>query len=81
MDDVQSIHEIGGGYGGQAVFLQSLTSQDVEYTIYDLDKVLPLISKFTKTAAVKNVKLRSLPPQEPVSSDLVISNYAFSELS
>lgn len=74
------IAEIGGGFGGQAAVLQKLSGFK-SYTIYDLPEVLLLQSKFLKTndmgSDIFYVDGR-LPPAGKF--DLVISNYAISEL-
>ncbi len=75
-----SIAEIGGGFGGQAAVLRKLSGFK-SYTIYDLPEVHQLQSKFLKA---NNSELdifykdgRSAPSG---NFDLVISNYAVSEL-
>ena len=77
----KKIVEIGGGYGGQARVL-FLEFMDLEYTIIDLPEVLTLIKKFMERSTLNNgilnlVSAFDIPIMKP---DLVISNYAFSEL-
>ena len=80
LDDFK-ISEIGVGFGGQAHAIavnQNLKS----YTLYDLPPVLKLTNKFLEelTNAAKFRFIDGRDP-EPTSSDLLISNYAFSELT
>ena len=80
LDDMR-ISEIGVGFGGQAhaiVANQNLKS----YTLYDLPPVLDLTKKFLKNLAdISNLKFIDGRNPEPTKSNLVISNYAFSELT
>jgi len=80
LDDIR-ISEIGVGFGGQAHAIsvnQSLKS----YTLYDLPPVLKLTNKFLEklTDTAKFIFVDGRDP-EPTKSDLLISNYAFSELT
>lgn len=74
-----SIVEIGAGYGGQLSILGRLKSFS-DYTVYDLPQVQSLIRKYLTYQSMQNVVF----PKEIISParkfDLVISNYAFSEL-
>ena len=74
-----NIVEIGGGYGGQASILQSLDSFE-RYYIYDLPEVQVLIQKFSSRREMKNILFPNFADDLNVEFDLVISNYAFSEL-
>lgn len=75
------ISEIGCGYGGQSVVINTLSGAN-SYNYFDLPEVLTLIEKFlSRTNAPENIKLLDGRVPEVVKSDLVISNYAFSELS
>lgn len=82
LDDVNSIAEIGCGYGGQCrIILEKHAIQ--EYYIVDLPQVLLLIRRFLSNfedvnTRTKYVCMENLPGDK--SYDLVISNYAFSEL-
>jgi putative sugar O-methyltransferase len=74
------IVEIGGGYGGQCAALSYLFPF-CEYIIFDLPEVLELQRKYLRRIGVKNVAFlsaESLP--QKIESDLVISNYALSEV-
>lgn len=75
------VTEIGGGFGGQASLINLMNSLS-SYTIYDLPPVLDLSKKFISENSIpgkfnyhdgRNIKKSK--------SDLVISNYAFSEIS
>lgn len=72
--------EIGVGYGGQARVLSELFEIET-YTLVDLPEVLALSERFLETAGNAN-SFRFVSPRElgPIDADLVISNYAFSEL-
>jgi hypothetical protein len=77
-----TVAEAGGGYGGQCLLIDKLWAT-AEYRIYDLDPVLMLICRYLehfvlRTRYIPMTLNRSLAVGEPL--DLVISNYAFSEL-
>jgi hypothetical protein len=76
-----NIVEIGGGYGGQCwVINQGLGFNT--YTIYDLQEVCNLQSKYLEKLNVYNVFFKSLiekPKDVNYKIDLVISNYAWCE--
>ena len=76
----KNICEIGGGYGGQLVQLDSLFKIN-NYTIFDLPDVNKLITKYCE---ITNVKCRLLTKEveeiDDTKYDFFISNYAFSEL-
>ena len=79
--DRKTIAEIGGGFGGQAHAI--VANQKLEkYYVYDLPEVLKLSEKFLDelidTSIFEFIDGRN-PPQN--KCDLVISNYAFSELT
>ena len=79
--DNKVISEIGVGFGGQAHAIA--VNQNIEkYLLFDLPPVLELNKKFL--GAVGNIdKFEFIDGRNPSerSSDLVISNYAFSELN
>ncbi len=80
LQDVSKIVEIGAGYGGQAAVFDKLVS-NVEYFIFDLPIVQTLIQKYLSNFDMKNVTFLNLKDDQlPSEYDLVISNYAFSEL-
>lgn len=74
------IVEIGGGYGGQASILAKLNYYE-EYEIYDLPEVQELARRYLATQDIGNVTFPKLNSPIDRKIDLVISNYAFSELS
>lgn len=76
-----NIAEIGIGFGGQASLI-SLLGKPMSYTLYDLPPVLGLAQKFMKEIDVSgNFIFFDGRNPEPSNPDLVISNYAFSELN
>ena len=76
-----NIVEIGIGFGGQASLI-GLLDKPLSYTFYDIPPVLELAKKFTNELGVPGV-LTFIDGRTPTpsNSDLVISNYAFSELN
>lgn len=74
------ILEIGVGYGGQCRVLCGIFPV-TEYVLVDLPPVLALTNKFLSTSRVDTpITYISADSTQPVQSDLLISNYAFSEL-
>jgi len=78
---VQKVGEIGIGFGGQFA-ITSKSMRLTEYSMYDLPVVLSLSERTLGNANLLNgsFKQQSIDPVIPNSFDLVISNYAFSEL-
>jgi putative sugar O-methyltransferase len=78
--DRPAIAEIGVGYGGQASILyDSLAFK--KYSMFDLPDALKLSYKFLdKLNKSKNIELDNLDSTRTKKWDLVLSNYAFSEL-
>lgn len=77
----QKIIEIGGGYGGQCFVLSVLTPFK-HYTLLDLKEPALLTRKYLDRLGVKNTSCISNKEfQGEEEYDLVISNYAFSEIS
>ena len=74
------IVEIGVGYGGQCRIIQSL-DRPASYTLVDLPEVLELSSRYLQTAGIAS-NVRAIPNTAvgTLPNDLLISNYAFSEL-
>lgn len=75
------IAEIGVGYGGQLLIIDQMWKTK-SYTLFDLDPVLALASKYLESYVLQtsyqtSTYNRFVPGQE---FDLVISNFAFSEL-
>ena len=81
-DRISNICEIGGGYGGQAFMFDSFSSQPIQYKIFDLPCVCKLSAKFLNHFYLKGCfdtqDINNFDGQREF--DLVISNYAFSEL-
>lgn len=77
----ENIVEIGAGYGGQALMLENFFKIK-NYTFIDLPEVNTLIEKFLKSHKVNFIPNFSTIEDLRGSSkfDLLISNYAFSEL-
>lgn len=80
-DRVPVVAEIGCGYGGQAVILSRLIDID-KYYFLDLWQVNMLIQRFIESVdinfAYEALTLKQI--EKEIRSDLIISNYAFSEL-
>lgn len=76
----ENIAEIGGGYGGQALVLDTLFSFN-KYRIFDIPEVNRLISKYLESYLLNgSYSVTTLNKSTSEEYDLVISNYAFSEL-
>ena len=75
------IVEIGVGYGGQAL-INDRAFNIMEYELFDLPPVLSLVSKYLESHILKCAYKTSTLNQKTGNDtyDLVISNYAFSEL-
>jgi putative sugar O-methyltransferase len=76
------VAEIGGGYGGQFL-LTDLLWQLGSWTLFDLDPVLQLISRYLECHLVNSVYKTTTVNRfdhRTKKFDLAISNYAFSEL-
>lgn len=74
-----NIIEIGGGFGGQCKIINNISGFN-SYTIIDLPECIPLIKKYLSFFDIKNFRTIDSTKIEPLYSDLVISNYAFSEI-
>jgi len=74
-----NVVEIGGGYGGQLAILQKLDFFE-SYGIFDLPNVQLLISKYLDSQSITGVDFPRETSKLAKPIDLVISNYAFSEL-
>ena len=76
-----NIAEIGIGFGGQASLI-GLLDKPLSYTFYDIPPVLELAQKFTHELGVPgNFTFNDGRNPKGSKPDLVISNYAFSELN
>lgn len=78
----KEICEIGVGYGGQARILMSFFKNIKSYTFVDLESVLLLAEKYL--SHFKDIQtdmyFATMEDLQPRNYDLIISNYAFSEL-
>ena len=77
-----NVVEIGAGYGGQSVILDKIINIE-NYLFVDLKEVNLLIDRFLNNFKVNfNYSFKSLEDdfQDDFEFDLIISNYAFSEL-
>lgn len=80
--DLSKMHivEIGGGYGGQCKILADLTGF-ASYTMIDIPEGIALTKKYLSLLGVENVHYLENKKVEQVGTyDLVISNFAFSEI-
>lgn len=80
-DCFRNIAEIGGGYGGQFLILDQIFSFK-NYTLFDMLPVTALTQKYLESFVLNNAYEISTLNQCSGEScyDLVISNFAFSEL-
>lgn len=75
------IVEIGVGYGGQCKIISDLYEFE-SYTLVDLPSCLPLAKKYLDHFEVRNIICSTLDELDKKNQyDLVISNYAFSEIT
>ena len=74
-----NIKEIGVGFGGQCSQILKLWKVE-EYAIFDLDPVLELTKKFLDRQSLLPKVTLGIFDKETQEYDLVISNYAFSEI-
>lgn len=82
-EGINSIVEIGVGYGGQCRIITSLISTILTYDLIDLPEALKLAKKYIEhfeECTGKVNYINGIELEEKISCDLVISNYAFSEL-
>jgi hypothetical protein len=80
--DLSKMHivEIGGSYGGQCKIIAELTGF-ASYTLIDLPECNALSKKYLSELGVKNVYfIDNDQISQAMPYDLVISNYAFSEI-
>lgn len=78
--DLGSVAEIGCGYGGQALINDQLLKVK-NSTLFDLPFVIKLIDRYLNEFLLNgSYKSTLINKEEPHKYDLVISNYAFSEL-
>ena len=78
--DGMRIVEIGGGYGGLCKIISDFCRIE-SYTLVDLEPALQLSKRFLNDFSINNVRyLNSEDLDCSTEYDLVISNYAFSEI-
>jgi hypothetical protein len=76
-----NIAEIGVGFGGQGSLI-GLIETPLSYTYFDIPPVLELARKFTRELEIPGTfSFMDGRNPNPLNTDLVISNYAFSELN
>lgn len=81
LTQIQKIIEIGVGYGGQSAIFQSLCEEKIDYALFDIPEALELTKKYLKEIQLdRNVQFISDVNEIEGEWDLVLSNYAFSEL-
>ena len=76
----KNIVEIGAGCGGQCKVISDAFKFN-KYNLVDLKEVNLLIYKYLKTFNIDNFEVIDFDKLYDIKSDLVISNYAFSECS
>jgi putative sugar O-methyltransferase len=82
-NNIKNIVEIGGGYGGLCKTISSIIDFE-NYIIFDLEEVNLLVEKYISKFSNISDKVKTFTLQELDEIDgidLLISNYAFSELS
>ncbi len=82
--DLQKLHivEIGGGYGGLAKMIDVLGGYG-SYTLIDLPEALELAKKYVEAAGLPNVHFEACDELDQLKDkhyDLLVSNYAYSEI-
>lgn len=77
----KTVGEIGVGFGGQCAVTSTIESID-KYSAYDIPEVLILAEKTLASCGVELTvfEKKGIDPVVQSSYDLVVSNYAFSEL-
>ena len=81
MSKIRNIVEIGSGYGGQIAILNTLDPHKKNnYFVFDLPKVQILVEKYLNKISQNKVNYLNIQNFNERDFDLVISNYAFSEL-
>lgn len=78
--EINKIVEIGGGYGGLCKTISCLCDFD-EYHIYDMEPASKLQKKYLSNFDVGDKVFTHSTPEKIDNVDLLISNYAYSELN
>jgi hypothetical protein len=80
LDEISTIAEIGVGYGGQVRVLDALKI-GLEYTLFDLQEVLGLASRYLNCFVMNgSYEVKTINQVSVKNVDLIISMYALSEL-
>jgi len=77
--DLNKIVEIGGGYGGLCKTINCLCDFG-QYHIYDMEPASRLQEKYLSNFKIDGEVIHHSEPEELKDIDLLISNYAYSEL-
>lgn len=77
--DVESIIEVGGGYGGLAKVMRRAGFRGT-YTIYDLPEFSLLQRYYLDSCAIEGIAFRDSPPVWPVECELLIGLWSLSEM-
>ena len=77
--DLNKIVEIGGGYGGLCKTINCLCDFG-QYHIYDMEPASKLQEKYLSNFKIDGEVIHHSEPEELKDIDLLISNYAYSEL-
>lgn len=78
--DGMKIIEVGGGYGGQALVISQDCNFD-SYHLIDLEDPANLAKKYLSHFKIENVGIYTPDALPDMDFDLVVSNYAFSEVA
>jgi putative sugar O-methyltransferase len=78
--ELNRIAEIGGGYGGLCKTISCLCDFE-EYHIYDIEPASKLQKKYLSNFNITGKTIQHSVPEELKDIDLVVSNYAYSELN
>jgi len=78
--DGMKIVEIGGGYGGQALIISQECSFG-SYCLVDLEDPVNLAKKYLSHFKIENIGTCTPDTLPDMDFDIVISNYAFSEVA
>jgi hypothetical protein len=79
LDDLDTIIEIGGGYGTMALIVHRLGFRG-RYIIYDLSEFSLLQQYYLSNVGVDNVEFRTTI-EKPIEADLLIGLYSLNEMS
>jgi hypothetical protein len=75
------ICEIGVGYGGQSRIINSIEQNIISYTLVDIKPALRLTQRYLDNFSIESVlHFKTMNELAKDNYDLVISNYAFTEL-